>query len=123
MTGITPNRDAFIRLAKSDSTEPVVMLNLLKYKAGGGEERYSRYGATAAQLIEQRGGKVLWSGTPFDVLIGDEDADAWDAVVLVEYPSAKAFIDMIQSPTYNEAHGDREAGLERTRLIPMRPRS
>ena len=123
MTGIAPNRDAFIRLAKSDSTEPVVMLNLLKYKAGGGEASYGRYGAAASRLIEERGGKVLWSGTPFDVLIGDEDADAWDAVLLVEYPNPKAFIDMIQSPAYNEAHGDREAGLERTKLIPMRPRS
>ncbi len=120
---ITPNRDAFIRLAKSDSTEPVVMLNLLKYKAGGGADAYGTYGATAARLIEERGGTILWSGAPFDVLIGDEEADAWDAVILVQYPSAKAFVDMVQSPAYGEAHGDREAGLERTKLLPMRPRS
>lgn len=45
-----------------------------------------------------------------------------DAVILVEYPSPKAFIDMIQSPSYNDAHSNREAGLERTKLIAMQSR-
>ena len=39
--------------------------------------------------------------------------------MLVEYPSRKAFIDMVTAPKYEEAHEHREAGLERTMLVAM----
>jgi uncharacterized protein (DUF1330 family) len=55
------------------------------------------------------------------VLIGDNDADAWDYIVIIEYPSRDAFIEMTSQPKYDEIHGDREQGLERTALIPTRP--
>lgn len=116
---ILGNREAFIRLAEREPDEPVVMLNLLKFKEGDGAASYATYGDTASRLIEERGGRVLWRGKPFEILIGDEDADAWDAVILVEYPSGKAFLDMIRTDTYNEAHEHREAGLERTKLLAM----
>jgi uncharacterized protein (DUF1330 family) len=67
-------------------------------------------------MVEARGGKVLWMGRADQTLIGDP-AEGWDSVALVEYPSRKAFIDMVTAPDYEQAHEHRESGLERTVLI------
>jgi len=120
-TAITPNLDQFQALAASPDEGPVVMLNLLKFKPGG-EESYLRYGDAAKDMVEERGGRLLWSGRAQQVLIGDPNAD-WDVVVLVEYASRKAFTEMVSSPEYLEAHADREAGLERTVVVACSPLS
>jgi uncharacterized protein (DUF1330 family) len=118
-TAITPNVDQFQALAASPDQGRVVMLNLLKFKEGG-RESYLRYGDTAVAMIEERGGRLLWSGAADQVLIGDPRAD-WDVVLLVEYPSRAAFIEMVSSPGYLEAHADREAALERTVVLACSP--
>jgi uncharacterized protein (DUF1330 family) len=114
---ITPNPDQFMAFAQHEREGEVVMLNLLKFKENGGAESYGRYGDAAVQMIEERGGKVVWMGRAEQVLIGDTDADSWDAVALVSYPSRKAFIEMVTTPEYQKAHEHREGGLERTVLI------
>ena len=118
-SAITPNLDQFQALAAAPDEGPVVMLNLLKFKEGGADT-YLRYGDAAIGMVEERGGRVLWSGRAEQVLIGDPAAD-WDVVVLVEYPSRAAFIEMVSSPEYLEAHADREAGLERTIVVACSP--
>lgn len=118
-SAITPNLDQFQALAASPHDGPVVMLNLLKFKQGS-EESYLRYGDAARAMIEERGGRLVWSGRAEQVLIGDPAAD-WDAVLLVEYPSRAAFIAMVSSPAYIEAHADRAAGLERTIVVACSP--
>ncbi len=121
---ITPNREAFKQLASARDEGPVVMLNLLKFKQTSdrsdrsGREEYNDYGRSARRMVEERGGRVVWMGRPEQVLIGDE-TNEWDAVALVEYPSRKAFIEMVSTPKYMEAHEHREGGLERTVLIAM----
>lgn len=127
MPRITPNAEQFRELATSAETGPVVMLNLLKFKpraddgqSSGGAE-YRRYGDAAVEMIEARGGKVLWSGRADQILIGDPDEN-WDAVVLVQYPSRQAFVEMVTSDSYNEAHTHREGGLERTVVVACTPR-
>jgi len=127
MPRITPNAEQFRELATASETGPVVMLNLLKFKpraddgsSSGGAE-YGRYGDAVVEMIEERGGKVLWNGRADQVLIGDPDED-WDAVVLVEYPSRKAFVDMVTTDEYNAAHSHREGGLERTIVVACTPR-
>ena len=72
-------------------------------------------------MVEARGGRVIWTGRPEHVLIGDPDADAWDLVALVSYPSRSAFIDMVTSPSYESAHTHRERGLDRTVLLACEP--
>ena len=125
MSSITPNREAFVRLAQADDSVPVVMLNLLKFKdrsddgARTGQQEYGAYARDVTKMVEERGGRLVWSGRPEQVLIGD-DAQEWDMVALVEYPSRKAFIEMVSSPDYMKSHEHREGGLERTVLIAMR---
>ncbi len=126
MSAIRPNREQFVQLMSAPDDGPVVMLNLVKYKAqaadgsGSGGEAYRRYGDKAVEMVEARGGKVLWTGRAEQVLIGDPTED-WDAVLLVQYPSRAAFIEMVTTPEYEKAHEHREAGLERTTLIACRP--
>jgi uncharacterized protein (DUF1330 family) len=123
---ITPNRDQFQELASAPDEGPVVMLNLLKFKAkadtgdASGSSEYRRYGDAALEMVEARGGRVLWAGRADQVLIGDPNED-WDQVILVQYPSRAAFIDMVTQPSYQDAHTHREAGLERTVLIACTP--
>ena len=74
-------------------------------------------------MVEARGGKVLWMGKVDQTLIGDLDANDWDAIALVQYPSRKAFIEMATSKEYDAAHEHREGGLERTVLLACTPRA
>ena len=122
MSGIRPNKEQFIALVNAPDEGPVVMLNLLKFKdqstdgASTGGEEYKKYGDAAVEMIEARGGKVIWSGRAEQVLIGDPTQD-WDVVLLVQYPSRKDFVEMVSTPEYEQAHEHRESGLERTVLI------
>ena len=123
-SAITPNVDQFQQLASSTAAGPVVMINLLKFRADGdgapGVEEYRRYGDVALEMIEHQGGRLLWAGTGDQVLIGDPEQD-WDAVLLVEYPSRAAFVEMVSSPEYLAAHAHRERALERTIVIACTP--
>ena len=116
MSDIRPTKDQIIELINAPDEGPVVMLNLLKFKASGGSKEYGKYGDSVVQMVEKQGGKVLWLGKVDQTLIGPVD-DTWDAVALVQYPSRKAFIEMTSTKEYDAAHEHREGGLERTRLF------
>ena len=124
---ITPNAEQFLEYVNSDLEGEVVMVNLLKFKSAGasdaesGADAYGRYGDAVIKMVEAQGGKLLWLGQARHVFIGDLDANDWDAVALVSYPSRQAFIDMVSTPAYNEAHTHREDGLERTVIIACAP--
>ena len=127
---IGPTKEQIQALLDSDLEAPVVMLNLLKFaeRAGGdrgdgdsgqsGRDSYARYGDRVRSMLEKVGGRILWHGRADSVVIGG-DADDWDAVILVEYPSRRAFIEMTSSPKYEEVSKDRTAGLADSRLIAM----
>jgi uncharacterized protein (DUF1330 family) len=127
---IGPTKEQIQALLDSDLETPVVMLNLLKFAeravgdGGGGDgtesgrDSYTRYGDRVRSMLEQTGARILWQGRADSVVIGG-DADEWDAVILVEYPSRKAFIEMTSSPKYQEVSKDRTAGLADSRLIAM----
>jgi uncharacterized protein (DUF1330 family) len=129
---ITPNADQFAELTAAPDDTPVVMLNLLKFKPradtpaeGAGEEQtgeqsYRSYGDVAVQMIEERGGSAVWAGRADQILIGDATQD-WDQVLLVQYPSRAAFLDMVSKPEYLQAHEHRESGLERTIVVACTP--
>lgn len=126
MSTIIPNPEQFQQFTTSPDTGPVVMLNLLKFKAhADGEEEsgadaYRRYGDAVVKMVEARGGCIVWSGRADQVLIGNPAAD-WDVVALVQYPSRKAFLEMVTSQEYQEVHVYRERGLERTILVACTP--
>jgi uncharacterized protein (DUF1330 family) len=118
MSAIKPNMEQFAALAAAAKTNSgtVVMLNLLKFRAGEGAREYGAYGDSASKMVKALGGRLIYVGRCDQVLIGD-DANDWDAIAVVEYPNRQAFIDMVSKPDYQKASEHRDAGLERTVLI------
>jgi uncharacterized protein (DUF1330 family) len=94
---------------------PVVMLNLLKFKPGGEQRYLDGYASVAVPMIERSGGRILYAGR-FAERVHDDDAPEWDVLVLVQYPSRQAFIDMVNDPAYRDAHANRSAAVERALL-------
>jgi uncharacterized protein (DUF1330 family) len=122
---LKPTREQIKQLAESPLDGPVVMLNLLKFaaRAGGGsdgtgEESYRRYGDEMREILESTGARLLWHGRADSVVIGG-DADGWDAALLVEYPSRKAFLEMVSRPDYEKTGQHRTNALADSRLIAM----
>ena len=100
---------------------PFVMVNLLKFKdqaeyADGrdtdlsGREAYALYGAAVRKLIDELGGRSIYSGPVTGLMLGEVD-ELWDMVALVEYPNSAAFQAMVTSEAYQAAHVHRDAGL------------
>jgi uncharacterized protein (DUF1330 family) len=125
MSAIKPTMEQFAALAAAAKTNDgtVVMLNLLKFHAGEGAKEYGAYGGIASKMVNALGGRIIYVGRCDQILIGNEDANDWDAIAVVEYPNRQAFIDMVSKPDYQKASEHRDAGLERTMLIATTPTS
>jgi uncharacterized protein (DUF1330 family) len=112
------NQEGFAAFAGRAEEGPVVMLNLLAFKPDGGRQRYEEYGAATAPLLEKIGGRIVFLGEPATALLGD---DSWDLVVLVEYPTRQAFLEMIGSSEYQAIGHLRTEALSKGELHPMDP--
>ena len=117
-------REQIEAFAKADWEGPVCMINLLKFKpraeaeagiaARSGRDLYREYGRLVRPFLEKVGGRVICAVAPQHIIIGD-DADDWDEVLVVEYPSRDAFFQMISIPGYPS--DVREKALARSALI------
>ncbi|MFE8072323.1 DUF1330 domain-containing protein [Marinobacteraceae bacterium S3BR75-40.1] len=129
MNTVNPTRDQLETiLAQVPMDQPVVMLNLLRFReqaqyAGDsahspvtGREAYQRYAAVAQKKLVEIGARVEWAGRSLGTLIGPEEKP-WDEVFLVRYPTAQAFFNMLSMPDYQAAAEHRTAALEDSRLI------
>lgn len=115
---IKSNEEQFKAMAASPNEEPFVMLNLLKFKEDGGSESYFNYIKESGRHVEDVGAKVIYFGRANELLNGDE---TWDIVMLVQYPSRKAFLKMANNPEYQKAHEFRKNALERAVLYATDP--
>ena len=128
---VHPEAAALTALAGLADDAPVVMLNLLRFRAVAnypdgsghapcsGREAYARYGAAVRQHLAAAGGKPIWRGATQLTLIGPAD-EGWDEVLLVHYPSRAAFLRMVSDRDYVAASVHRTAALSDSRLIAMR---
>lgn len=97
--------------------QPVVMINILKFKekSGNGEETgqeaYARYSMNVLPFLKKAEGRLLWSGTVHNTVVGSEDGKP-DMVLLVQYPSINNFVKMATDPEYLKIANDRTIGLE-----------
>jgi len=105
----------------SGSEEPVVMVNLLKFKpraeyADGretslsGQEAYQLYATEMRKRVEAAGGRFLFGGNVDGLLLGEVE-ELWDVVGLVEYPTPRTLVTIASSPGFAEIEQHREAGL------------
>jgi uncharacterized protein (DUF1330 family) len=97
---------------------PVVMVNLVRFRDksldgdGSGQDAYIRYSRAVMPLIKARGGGVLWAGDAEGEAYGHVAGGCWNYVVLVQYPSRAAFLDMATSSEYAAANVHRENGVD-----------
>jgi uncharacterized protein (DUF1330 family) len=111
------NQEGFAAFAaRAGEDSPVVMLNLLRFKLDGGRERYAEYGAAVTPLLEKAGGRAVFLGESALPLLGD---GRWDSILLVEYPTRQAFLEMIASAEYQAIGHLRTEALEHGELHPM----
>jgi uncharacterized protein (DUF1330 family) len=124
---VYPTRERLERLMGIASDEPIVMLNLLRFRARAayadgrpttltGREAYMLYAAPMQKFVATNGGKFIFSGQISSLVIGEVE-DMWDACALVEYPSAAAFAKIAMSSDVAEIGIHRSAGLEGQLLI------
>lgn len=123
-TTLEPGEGQVAKLSESTDENPVVMVNLLKFReeAGGidqgmsGAEAYGKYSIAVQPFLEDVGGKVLTAVVTADSIIGPEEAE-WDMTILVLYPNRQAFLKMVTDPGYLAIAGHRTAALADSRLI------
>jgi len=108
--------DAFL-IENDDSA--VVMLNLLRFAPDRGRERYLEYLKMAEPILGRFGAKILFGGDGLPVLTTGQ-AQAWDAVVLVQYPRRSAFKAMVEDPEYRVAFQLGQAAIADIVLQPLK---
>lgn len=118
MAYIKPTKDQIAAFANSGIEGPVHMLNLLKFKPDGGRASYGKYSENTGPCLEKVGGRVVYQGQGRMPVIGPE---SWDLVLIVEYPSIQAFIEMTTSTDYLKGVHHRTEALEDSRLVCMQP--
>jgi uncharacterized protein (DUF1330 family) len=116
-SSLEPTPEQLAALASRQADVPVVMINLLQFRADGGRESYLRYAQEVAPHLQRVGGTVRYAGAAPGVVIGDGEKPWWDAIIVVEYPSPAAFLDMVTNEEYLKVHEYRAAGLDRGDLI------
>ncbi|GMR12203.1 MAG: DUF1330 domain-containing protein [Gemmatimonadota bacterium] len=125
MRTLDTNSEDLCAFMEQPEAGPVVMINLLRFREQtdsreAGDDVYARYARNAAPMVAAVGGRLLWQGRPTHLIVG-EDADRWDKVLMVEYPSRAAFAQMASDPRFQEVQKDRLDALEETVLIACTP--
>ena len=106
---------------------PVAMVHLLKFKDAAeypdgrdsdlsGAGAYAIYREQMLAKVAAIGGREVFSAAAQHLVLGEVD-ELWDEVLVVEFPSAQAFVDTISSPEMAEAGIHRRAGLAGQLLI------
>ena len=122
---VDPERDQFEAFKALPRDEPIMMLNLLRFRAEAvyadgrdvtGAEAYAAYGMESAPVFQRVGGEIVWRGRPEVMLIGPGD-ERWDLAFIARYPTAGAFLETVTDPQYREAVKHRQAAVLDSRLI------
>ena len=110
MKKLTPTVEEMEALRATMPPGPVVVVNLLKFKADGGREAYSRYWQALPAFPP--GTRILYSGEAGPDLAAGED---WDFVLLVEYSDFDALAGAATRPEYQSGAASlRPDALEKT---------
>jgi uncharacterized protein (DUF1330 family) len=83
---------------KEMSDEPVIVLNLLKFKSEDSLNSYFDYATNFFRTFGSRGAEVIYCGKLMEKVQGN--AGDWDVVILVRYTNRKMFYDMLRSDEY-----------------------
>jgi hypothetical protein len=130
---LEPTHDAGHRFFTRGLTGPVVMLNLLRFRAVAdyattpalappapisGAEAFERYIAHTLPFLHEAGGSLQFIGDGGDYLIGPPN-ERWDRVMLVRHRSPETFLSFASNEAYLGGLGHRLAAIEDSRLLPV----
>lgn len=88
------------RLLREGDEGPFVMLNLLRFVEGG-RDAYCAYVRAFRPFLEKYGAELLYVGDGSTAVISEE-GQAWDAVMLVRYPSRAVFRQLLADDAYQQ---------------------
>ena len=124
MISTEPTDSQLREISEADQESPFDMINLIKYRSvaiyeseadnafgRSGREAYQEYGMVAFSKIIGMGGSLVYRGTCDHHFVGDESQN-YDDLIIVRYPSRRAYLEMFNSTEYQEAIKHRKAGLE-----------
>lgn len=131
---IDPTREQFEAFKALPRDTPINMINLVRFRDLAnypgdhelardgltGAQAYAHYGDKTAPILKKVGGEVIWRGSFDATLIGPSD-EKWDAMFIVRYPDAGAFLAMITDPEYRVHVVHRQAAVLTSRLIRAAP--
>lgn len=106
---VDPTGQDLKRFLEEDPGGPVVMLNLLKMKDGA-RSSYEAYAEKIQPFLDQVGARLVYVGDCSTALVAPPEHD-WDVVLLVQYPSRRAFSQMVANPEYQNITGLRTEAL------------
>ena len=134
MTGhLEPTQEAGREFFRRGIAGPVVMLNLLRFRAVAdyaanpelappapisGAEAFDRYVAHTLPYLTRSGGALVFRGEGGPFLIGPAD-ERWDHVMLVRQSSVQSFLAFAQDTGYLAGLGHRTAALADSRVLPL----
>jgi len=118
---VIPNEEQMAGFLEGDTDTPIKMVNLLRfkdkadYKDGrqtslAGKEAYQIYADEVQGHLEKVGGKSIFLGEVERLMLGEVE-ELWDWVVIAEYPSRKAMLEMVMDSEYQKSEEHRSAGL------------
>ncbi len=110
---INPTNEQFKQLMALDYEGPIWLVNLLKFKKDGGRESYAKYGKGMQKAFKSVGGQIVLLGASLMTIIG---ADEWDEILIVEFPSIAAHLDMQRDKEFQTSVHHRTEALEDSRF-------
>jgi len=130
---LEPTRESGRALLMRGIAGPVVMLNLLRFRAIAdysaspelapslpisGAAAFDRYVMHTLPLLRASGGDVILLGSGDRFLIGPAE-ERWDLAMLVRQHSIEAFMAFASNAEYLAGLGHRVAAVEDSRLLPL----
>lgn len=133
-TFVGPTPETLAAFGAWPDDEPIHMVNFLKYrdmaeypdghehagKGWSGRRAYEEYGRAIAVPFTKVGAQIVWRGA-FNATTVGPAGEVWDDFLIVQYPSAKAFMAMIGDPEYQAGGINRTAALANSRLYRTKP--
>ena len=121
------NPEALEQLSGLSDDQPFALINLLRYKEWAeyppgtvtekisGREAYERYAELSTPPVVKVGGVPMWRGDATLTFIGPPD-EQWDEILIMQYPTVRAFRDMIADPEFQAIVIHRTAAVQDSRL-------
>ena len=115
---IEPTADALERFLIGDTGRPLVLTQLLRFNPGG-RDLYLQYFAKVEPLLGRIGAQLTYAGECLEEPLLAGPNQAWDAVVIVRYPTRAAYAELLKDPDYQSAVALRRAALSEVVMLPM----